>query len=403
MQFLKAKAVAVPIHLVPSRATRTGSALCLIPIARYTAAFCQQQYLFPRRHNEWTMFRRISRMITPSTHVEQQYVGCLRHAIYDNALLQPRSRYSRSFSLSSSKSFKFSTLNFPDNFELSSKDTKIVSQTEDCQHSEIASVSSRSAVGEGHSDEDISRNGIISQSHTLSDTERMDTQLSMSESEFQEMSQTKADLEYTPPDMTVYHYKSTEETFFQWDYRNHPKIEGKNMNNLLNKIEATLNNAHLEPYGRQRGVATVLQNVMDMEVGEKFRLGRNKSFKKLKPINPWNEKEPRPNPKKKKRRINNMLRPTQLCRSLFKLLNDRHAIYASGCTAEISALDEYCLGESFFGPTTHVRVSPRTAKLMLKELWLHGHSSTFNMFQKNHNNYQEILKRKLWKPSLTDD
>jgi hypothetical protein len=205
------------------------------------------------------------------------------------------------------------------------------------------------------------------------------------------------------PGTTIYHYKSTEETYFQWDYRYHRKVKETNMINMLKKIETTLHNAHLEPYGKQRGVDTVRNNLLNLDVKEKFRLGRNKSLEKGKIIRKSGKNGLAPDYKVMHERMKRLLRPMYLLRSMLKVLYERHAIYASGYTVELSKLDEYCLGESFYGYKTHIRMDHHTAKLILRELWLHGWSGKFNKLQKEHNQYQERLRLKNYKPKLTDD
>jgi hypothetical protein len=204
------------------------------------------------------------------------------------------------------------------------------------------------------------------------------------------------------PNMTIYQYKSTEETFFQWDYRNHHNVIEWNMVNMLTKIDKTLKDAHLEPYGKQRGVDTVRNNVLSLDVTEKFRLGRHKSLQKGKLCCKVTRKGIIPDYDKTQKRMQQLLRPMYLMRSILKVIYERHAIYASGYTEQIAHLDPFCLGESFFGPDTKIRVDYDTARLMLRELWLHGHSSTFNKLQKNHNAQQERMKEKNYRPKLTD-
>ena len=204
------------------------------------------------------------------------------------------------------------------------------------------------------------------------------------------------------PNMTIYQYKSTDETYFQWDYRYHPEIKEWNVMNMLIKIERTLKDAHLEPYGKLRGVDTVRQNIINLDVTEKFRLGRNKSLQKGKISCKFTRDGVQPDYKKTEKRMKRLLRPIPLLRSILKIIYERHAIYASGYSEQIAHLDPFCLGESFFGPDTNVRVDYDTARLMLRELWLHGHSSKFNKLQWQHNIHQERLKERNYRPKLTD-
>jgi hypothetical protein len=209
-------------------------------------------------------------------------------------------------------------------------------------------------------------------------------------------------LSSTVPSMTIYQYKSTEETYFQWDYRYHPKVTEWNVTNMLTKIEKTLKGAHLEPYGKHRGVDTVRNNILNFDVKEKFRLGRNKSLEKGKISVKLTRDGVQPDYKKTRQQMNQLLRPNYLLRSILKVIYERHSIYASGYTEQIAHLDPCCLGESFFGPDTPIRVDYNVSRLMLRELWLHGHSSTFNKLQWNHNTQQEQLKVKNYRPKLTD-
>lgn len=205
-----------------------------------------------------------------------------------------------------------------------------------------------------------------------------------------------------PPNMTIYHYKSTEETYFQWDYRNHPEVKERNVVNTLIKINRTLKDAHLEPHGKQRGVDTVRNNILNLDVTEKFRLGRHKSLQKGKISCKSTRDGVKPDYERMQRRMTKLLRPNSLLRSILKVIYERHAIYASDYTEQIAHLDPCCLGESFFGPETNVRVDYDTSRLMLRELWLHGHSGTFNKLQGKHNAHQERLKEKNYRPKLTD-
>ena len=174
------------------------------------------------------------------------------------------------------------------------------------------------------------------------------------------------------------------------------------MKNLLQKIEATIHNAHLEPFGRARGVQTVRENIMYMEVGDKYRLGHKKSFTKGRLVLRYQRGGLLPDYKRTNEQMRQRLRPKPLLRSIFKCLYERHAIHATGCTPALGIVDDRTLGESFFGPDTHITLNQIDAKLILRELWLHGHSSKFNKLQKNHNKHQELLKEKNWKPNLYD-
>lgn len=48
------------------------------------------------------------------------------------------------------------------------------------------------------------------------------------------------------------------------------------------KIDQTLKDTHLEPFGKRRGVNTLRRNILAFDRGTKFRLARAKSFVKRK-------------------------------------------------------------------------------------------------------------------------
>jgi hypothetical protein len=248
-------------------------------------------------------------------------------------------------------------------------------------------------------DPDVVDEQIQQQFSNLNDNTEMDSD----DSETDSVETTITSMENSSPCTTLYHYQSTDETYFQWDYRYHPKLKGTHLVNTLKKIETTLQDAHLEPYGKLRGVDTVRKNILNFEVRDKFRLGRNKSLSMGKVIMKKSRNGPVPDYDKMRKRTKRLVRPLFLMRAIFKILYERHALYASGYTLEIAHLDSHCLGESFFGPDTKNKVDFDTAKLMLRELWLYGHSGKFNKLQKEDSKYHERLKEKNYRPKLTDD
>jgi hypothetical protein len=169
------------------------------------------------------------------------------------------------------------------------------------------------------------------------------------------------------------------ETYFQFDYRNHPPITCVPMQNLLRKIEATLHSAHLEPYGPYRGVATMKQNIERMEEGEKFRLGRGKSMRKLGVIAPIIY-----NPE-------NLHGYIALSRALLRLLKDRHAIYGSGDTPVLTEMNWKKIGQGFFGPDSDICIKYKEAEDILRDLWFRGKNDRFTHLQFTH---FRLLKKK---------
>jgi hypothetical protein len=172
------------------------------------------------------------------------------------------------------------------------------------------------------------------------------------------------------------------ETYFQFDYRNHKTEVNPTMKNLLNKIEKTIHNAHLEPYGKFRGVATIRLNIALMEEGEKFRLGRRKSWIKdgtLVPIRKWPP---------------NLTGQIRLKRDFVRILKDRHTIYTAGNMNVLSELKWKKIGQGFFGPDSDICVKPADAVTMLRDLWFRGESNLFNKFQHWHFRLLEKKKKK---------
>jgi hypothetical protein len=196
-----------------------------------------------------------------------------------------------------------------------------------------------------------------------------------------------------PPDTTIYH--NGKPTYFQWDYRNHRRMEGTSHIKILRKIEQALKDAHLEPYGKRRGVRTVRLNILALDRGTQFRLASTKTFVKIKNEETYRNGSKIPSRKLVTKRIHRLLQTGRLVDTMMRLIYDRHTIRTCRHTANIGTLDRYVIGESFFGPTTHILMTAKTAKLILKELWLYGRSRTFSKMQSNHNFYQEMLKRRI--------
>jgi hypothetical protein len=187
----------------------------------------------------------------------------------------------------------------------------------------------------------------------------------------------------SPPPLITYEGK---ETYFQFDYRNHKTEVKTAMKNLLEKIETTLLNAHLEPYDKFRGVGTIKQNIALMEEGVKFRLGRRRSLKKDGTVIPI------------RKRPQNITGYIQLKRALLRLLKDRHAIYSSGNTNTITELKWKKIGQGFFGPDSDICVKYVEAERMLCDLWFRGKSDVFDKKQKWHFRLVEKKKQRLLHP-----
>lgn len=172
-------------------------------------------------------------------------------------------------------------------------------------------------------------------------------------------------------------------------------MDGKGNFNVIRKIEQALNGAHLEPFGKRRGLRTLRRNILTFDKGTKFRLAQTKSFFKRKSKVTYRNGSKIPSRKFMAKRINSALGTSRLLKIIFQLLYDRHTIHACGHMAIIGTLDRYALGESFFGPTTHVFMTSKTAKMIIRELWLHGRSRTFSKMQNDHDIYQKMLKRRI--------
>jgi hypothetical protein len=203
-----------------------------------------------------------------------------------------------------------------------------------------------------------------------------------------------------PPPTTLYDHFGPKELYFQWDYRNHPKVEHPNMIRLLKKIEVTLKDTHLEPFGTERGVETMRRNIESMENGTRFRLGRGKSLevgKRNLDLRRYTVNGVlKPHGKKLQRKMNIMLRTRPLMKSLLKLLCDRHSVYASGYTSDLGVLSPKMIGQSFFGPKTKKKVNTKEAKVMLRQFWILGFSEEFNKMRK-------IKRKRRYKRSNDDD
>ena len=176
------------------------------------------------------------------------------------------------------------------------------------------------------------------------------------------------------------------ETYFQFDYRNHKTEVNEPMKNLLEKIETTLHDAHLERHAKFRGVGTIKQNIELMEEGVKFRMGRRRSMKKDGAVIPI------------RKRPENLTGYIQLKRALLRLLKDRHTIYTSGNTNTITELKWKKIGQGFFGPDSDICVKYKEAERMLRDLWFGGKSDIFHKLQKWHFRLVEKKKQRLLHP-----
>jgi hypothetical protein len=156
-------------------------------------------------------------------------------------------------------------------------------------------------------------------------------------------------------------------TYFQFDYRNHDVPITVSMQGLLRKIEATLENADLEPFGKERGVETMKRNIENLAEGEGYRV-RNRSRNKLGSIQ-----------KAKKGTLLTLNRY-----ALLKLLKERHCIYATGIHERLGQLNFVEIGRSFFGPESDVEVRGWEAEQILNELWFQGKSNRFQGLQRRH-------------------
>ena len=208
------------------------------------------------------------------------------------------------------------------------------------------------------------------------------------EDEGEENDVNKLEHDGVPPPLITYEGK---ETYFQFDYRNHKTEVNAPMKNLLEKIETTLYNTHLEPYEKFRGVATMKQNIELMEEGVKFRLGRRRSMTKDGGVMAI-RKHPE-----------NVTGYIQLKRALLRLLKDRHSIYTSGNTNTITELKWKKIGQGFFGPDSDVCVKYNQAERMLRDLWFRGTSDIFNKLQKWHFRLVEKKKQRLLHPRDPDE
>ena len=194
---------------------------------------------------------------------------------------------------------------------------------------------------------------------------------------------------------TLFNRNRTRETFFQWDYRNHPRVKDVFMLGYLNEIALILKNVNLEPFGKYRGVETMRQNILNMELSARRRIMTCLAYGKfvdkdmyqylmddviIESLGKTLDKE----------RQQKALSPGPMRRALFELLCHRHAIYASGRIFDLNSVSYDLLGKSFFGPNARVNLSARQVKLILKELWTLGVSQRMNVV---HWNYYGDYKR----------
>ena len=158
-----------------------------------------------------------------------------------------------------------------------------------------------------------------------------------------------------------------EETYFQFDYRNHPPITAFDNKNLLRKIERVLRNIHLEPIGdKNRGVATMERNIENMKEGDDYRLSR-RTYNKTGLFEPINA-----------------LKPKTTRYTLIKSLTERHALYATGNNWRFGGLKRNVLGQSLFGVDSEIEVKARDTATILRDLWCFGQSYMFDGLQRRH-------------------
>lgn len=170
----------------------------------------------------------------------------------------------------------------------------------------------------------------------------------------------------------IKYFRTKKETFFQFDYRNVERvpITKPEMEVLLEKIEVTLKDAHLEPYGTSRGVATLRKNIDALPDGAKFRMGGGKGS--LKKVGEGYDKAVY------------VTSHRALRKAMFNLLFERHAIITSGWTHNMKKLTAEMLGQSLLGPETRIVVDRKLAQDVIQELWMRGVSSKYNRLIKKH-------------------
>ena len=157
------------------------------------------------------------------------------------------------------------------------------------------------------------------------------------------------------------------ETYFQFDYRNHPPITDNDTKNLVRKIERALRNTHLEPIGTiNRGVETMTMNIENLKEGEDFRLSR-RTYSKAGLFEPIHA-----------------IKPKTTRFTLLKSLTERHALYATGNNPRFGSLKRNKLGQSLFGEDSEIEVLSRDVARILRNLWCFGECTMFNGLQRRH-------------------
>jgi hypothetical protein len=170
----------------------------------------------------------------------------------------------------------------------------------------------------------------------------------------------------------IKYFRTKKETFFQFDYRNIDRvpITRPEVEVLLQKIEVTLKDTELEPYGTSRGVETLRKNIDALPDGAKFRMGGGKGS--LQKVGEGYDKAVY------------VTSHRALRKAMFNLLYERHAIITSGWTHDMKKLTSEMIGQSFLGPETRVVVDHKLGKDVIQELWMRGVSSKYNRLIKKH-------------------
>jgi hypothetical protein len=167
----------------------------------------------------------------------------------------------------------------------------------------------------------------------------------------------------TPGPLT--YYKTGEETFFQFDYRNVTKpLLNSQLDILLRKIESTAKDTELEPYCARRGTVTLRKNIEQLPDGGKFRLGGGK--KSMKKMGEGYDKAVY------------VTSHRALRKAMINLIWERHAIMTTGKTHEWKKIPSAVIGQSLLGPDTRVVVDRKLGQDILQELWIRGVSSKYN-------------------------
>jgi hypothetical protein len=179
------------------------------------------------------------------------------------------------------------------------------------------------------------------------------------------------DIPAGPPPGPLTYYKTGEETFFQFDYRNVTKpLLNSQLDILLRKIESTSKDTELEPYCARRGTVTLRKNIEQLPDGGKFRLGGGK--KSMKKMGEGYDKAVY------------VTSHRALRKAMINLIWERHAIMTTGKTHEWKKIPSAVIGQSLLGPDTRVVVDRKLGQDILQELWIRGVSSKYNRIIKKH-------------------